>query len=95
MADFVRARVFVTNNTNLCHKVHVVLHDLDAVFRRAPSTILAPLTHSELDASEALSGEGVPYERGLEQVRHPVERVAQVRVKLTGRLLHLVTATAG
>jgi len=55
MADLVCLLIIAAEDTNLSHKIHVVLHDLNSLLRGAPCTILSPLTDPELDAGEALS----------------------------------------
>ena len=55
MADLVSTLVVATKDTNLSHKVHVVLHDLKGVLRGTPRAIFPPLTDAKLNASHAFS----------------------------------------
>ena len=73
MADLVGTLIMATQNSYLCHKVHVVLHYLDSVLIWTPSAIFSPLSHSELDTGEALPGEGVPHQGSLQQIGESVK----------------------
>ena len=94
MTDFVGTLIMATQNSYLCHKVHVVLHYLDSVLIWTPCAIFSPLSHSELDTGEALPGEGVPHQRSLQQIGESVKWVAEIRVKLARLLLQLVAGAA-